>query len=168
MCAAAACRLLHHALLRCLSTTGSMQTGLLPVLSRTVTTHKWPYSVMKISTYSNPLKAAHIYSRLISPPPLRPTMCRYYANWTAPRPESYREDAELARNVTGTSSPGNPQAAQLYRDLASGAETGWDYSSRWFADNKTLATVRTTQVQSTAFVIRPLQDALSMVIGYWN
>lgn len=73
---------------------------------------------------------------------------RYYADWTAPRPESYREDAELAMNVTGTSSPNDsPAAAVLYRELASGAESGWDYSSRWFADNKTLATIRTTQVR---------------------
>lgn len=72
---------------------------------------------------------------------------RYWANWTAPRPESYREDAELARNVTGTSSPDNPAAAALYRELASGAESGWDYTSRWFADNATLATIRTTQVR---------------------
>jgi hypothetical protein len=78
---------------------------------------------------------------------------RYYANWTAPRPESFREDAELARNVTGTDSPSNPQAAQLYLDLASGAESGWDYSSRWFADNKTQATIRTTQVGSTVVVM---------------
>jgi neutral trehalase len=77
---------------------------------------------------------------------LRCLCCRYWADWTAPRPESYREDAELARNVTGTSSPDDDAAAALYRDLASGAESGWDYSSRWFADNKTLATIRTTQV----------------------
>lgn len=71
---------------------------------------------------------------------------RYYANWTAPRPESYREDAELARNVTGTDSPDNPATAALYRELASGAESGWDYSSRWFADMATMETIRTTQV----------------------
>jgi alpha,alpha-trehalase len=73
-------------------------------------------------------------------------VCRYYANWTAPRPESYREDAELARNVTGTDSPDNPAAAALYRELASGAESGWDYSSRWFADMTTMKTLRTTKV----------------------
>jgi hypothetical protein len=74
------------------------------------------------------------------------TACRYYANWTVPRPESYREDVETALNATGSSDPSNPAAAALYRELASGAESGWDYSSRWFADNKTLATIRTTQV----------------------
>eukprot|EP00878_Enallax_costatus_P016595 GHUV01017413.1.p1 GENE.GHUV01017413.1~~GHUV01017413.1.p1 ORF type:complete len:351 (+),score=99.53 GHUV01017413.1:657-1709(+) len=74
-------------------------------------------------------------------------LSRYWAAWYQPRPESYREDAALALNVTGTSDPAqNPAAARLYHDLASGAESGWDYSSRWFGDNKTLATVRTTQI----------------------
>jgi alpha,alpha-trehalase len=73
-------------------------------------------------------------------------LSRYWADWYQPRPESYREDAELAANVTSTSDPANPAAAQLYHDLATGAESGWDYSSRWFADNKTLATIRTTQI----------------------
>lgn len=79
-------------------------------------------------------------------PLLAQSIIRYWADWTAPRPESYREDADLAHNVTGTASPNNPAAAGLYRELASGAESGWDYSSRWFADNATLATIRTTQV----------------------
>jgi alpha,alpha-trehalase len=73
-------------------------------------------------------------------------LSRYYADWYAPRPESYREDAALAEEVAGTSDRANPRAAQLYLDLASGAESGWDYSSRWFADNQNLSTVRTTQI----------------------
>lgn len=36
---------------------------------------------------------------------------------------------------------------QLYTELASGAETGWDFSSRWLADGQNLTTIRTTQVQ---------------------
>lgn len=38
---------------------------------------------------------------------------------------------------------------QLYTDLASGAESGWDYSSRWLADGTNLSTIRTTQVWCT-------------------
>eukprot|EP00879_Flechtneria_rotunda_P007623 GHRR01007995.1.p1 GENE.GHRR01007995.1~~GHRR01007995.1.p1 ORF type:complete len:511 (+),score=72.93 GHRR01007995.1:1352-2884(+) len=74
------------------------------------------------------------------------SLSRYWADWYQPRPESYREDSELARNVTGTSSPTNSAAAQLYHELSSGAESGWDYSSRWFADGKTLGTIRTSQI----------------------
>ena len=62
---------------------------------------------------------------------------RYWDDRDSPREESYREDVATAR-------ASNRPAAEVYRDLRAGAETGWDYSSRWLADNKTLATIRTT------------------------
>jgi alpha,alpha-trehalase len=37
-------------------------------------------------------------------------------------------------------------ADQLYTDIASGAESGWDFSSRWLANGQNLSTIRTTQV----------------------
>ncbi|ORY93580.1 Six-hairpin glycosidase-like protein [Syncephalastrum racemosum] len=49
---------------------------------------------------------------------------RYIVHNTSPRPESYLEDYETAQNTTV-----NPE--DLFSDLATGAETGWDYSSRW-------------------------------------
>jgi alpha,alpha-trehalase len=52
---------------------------------------------------------------------------RFWDDNNTPRPESYREDVELAHQ--------SKQDAQiLYRHLRAGAESGWDYSSRWFAD----------------------------------
>ena len=36
-----------------------------------------------------------------------------------------------------------PAAAEVYRDLRAAAESGWDFSSRWLADGRTLATIRT-------------------------
>ena len=46
------------------------------------------------------------------------SLSRYYANWTLPRPESYAEDVQSAAGMT-------PDAqAQLWRNLASGAESG--------------------------------------------
>ena len=63
---------------------------------------------------------------------------RYYATWTHPRPESLKEDVETASNASASSS--------VYRDIASAAESGWDFSSRWFGDGKTLATIQTAQV----------------------
>ena len=62
---------------------------------------------------------------------------RYWDDRATPRDESYRTDVETARRS------GRP-AAQVYRDLRAGAETGWDFSSRWLADGKTLGTIRTT------------------------
>jgi alpha,alpha-trehalase len=64
---------------------------------------------------------------------------RYWDDADTPRDESYREDTELAR-TSGRASQ------QLYRDLRAAAESGWDFSTRWFADGKTLATINTTQI----------------------
>ena len=34
--------------------------------------------------------------------------------------------------------------ADVYRELRAGAESGWDFSSRWLADGRSLASIRTT------------------------
>eukprot|EP00983_Pelagomonas_calceolata_P111470 1159784-Pelagomonas_calceolata.AAC.8 len=39
-----------------------------------------------------------------------------------------------------------PSARQLWLDIASAAESGWDFSSRWLGDGFNLHTMRTTQV----------------------
>jgi len=62
---------------------------------------------------------------------------RYWDDRDSPREESYREDVETAR---ASSRP----AAEVYRDLRAAAESGWDFSSRWLADGKTLASINTT------------------------
>jgi alpha,alpha-trehalase len=64
---------------------------------------------------------------------------RYWDDRDSPRDESYREDVETAQRA-------NRPAADVYRDLRAGAETGWDFSSRWLADGKDLATIRTTAI----------------------
>ncbi|EMD39599.1 glycoside hydrolase family 37 protein [Gelatoporia subvermispora B] len=61
------------------------------------------------------------------------TMFHYAANNTAPRPESYLEDYMTANDPTLTTPLTEDQRSDLYSELASGAETGWDYSSRWAA-----------------------------------
>ncbi|MDQ7980519.1 alpha,alpha-trehalase TreF [Paraburkholderia sp. SARCC-3016] len=65
---------------------------------------------------------------------------RYWDARDTPRDESYREDVVTARQT--------PQrdAADLWRNLRAGGETGWDFSSRWFADGKTLGTVEVTSL----------------------
>ena len=62
---------------------------------------------------------------------------RYWDDSDSPREESYREDVETAR-------ASNRPAAEVYRDLRAAAESGWDFSSRWLADGKSLATINTT------------------------
>jgi alpha,alpha-trehalase len=64
---------------------------------------------------------------------------RYWDDRDTPREESYREDIATAR-------ASERPAAEVYRDLRAAAESGWDFSSRWFADGRTLATIHTTDL----------------------
>lgn len=63
---------------------------------------------------------------------------RYWDDRDTPRDESWFEDVETARHS------GRPPN-EVYRDLRAGAESGWDYSSRWLRDTTRLASIRTTQ-----------------------
>lgn len=67
---------------------------------------------------------------------------RYYAVTFLPRPESYKEDIATCHRT----SPSDPAETYCYRNLASGAESGWDFSSRWLADWDQLRTIRTQSV----------------------
>jgi alpha,alpha-trehalase len=64
---------------------------------------------------------------------------RYWDAFETPRPESYREDVELAL----TSMQPSPQ---LYRNIRAAAESGWDFSSRWFGDRTGFAGICTTDI----------------------
>ena len=64
---------------------------------------------------------------------------RYWDENDTPRPESYREDVELSHQ-----SEQDPEI--LFRHLRAGAESGWDYSSRWFKENNSFATIHTTDI----------------------
>ncbi|KZV96509.1 glycoside hydrolase family 37 protein [Exidia glandulosa HHB12029] len=50
---------------------------------------------------------------------------------SAPRPESYLPDYQTANGADLTTQFTDSEKADIYSELASGAETGWDYSSRW-------------------------------------
>jgi alpha,alpha-trehalase len=64
---------------------------------------------------------------------------RYWDDRDTPRDEAYREDTELAR------ASGRP-AREVFRNIRAAAESGWDFSSRWFADGQTRATIDTTDI----------------------
>ncbi|MGK2863612.1 MAG: alpha,alpha-trehalase TreF [Chitinophagaceae bacterium] len=64
---------------------------------------------------------------------------RYWDESETPRPESYREDVELAQQ-----SGEDPK--KIYRHLRAGAESGWDFSSRWFKDKKSFTSIHTTGI----------------------
>lgn len=63
---------------------------------------------------------------------------RYWDEHNTPRPESYKEDVELANQA-----PNNPE---IYRDIRAAAESGWDFSSRWFSDPQKFSTIHTTDI----------------------
>jgi alpha,alpha-trehalase len=64
---------------------------------------------------------------------------RYWDDRGTPREESYREDVLTALD---SQRPGE----EVYRNLRAAAESGWDFSSRWLADGKSLATIRTVEL----------------------
>ena len=65
---------------------------------------------------------------------------RYWDDRPEPRPESYREDFQLAQSV-----PASAREA-LYRNIRASAESGWDFSSRWMRDPADLRTLETTDL----------------------
>lgn len=58
-----------------------------------------------------------------------------------PRPESYRVDTTNSAKLAN-----GADKQQFYQDLASAAESGWDFSTRWFSDYKSLVNIETTKV----------------------
>ncbi|GJP36524.1 hypothetical protein CLOM_g9575 [Closterium sp. NIES-68] len=89
-------------------------------------------------------------------------LSRYYAMWTRPRPESFPQDTETAalalqrsrhhlRHVHHSCPAASPPAAlleraALFRELATVAESGWDFSSRWMRDPKDLTSSHPSSV----------------------
>jgi len=81
---------------------------------------------------------------------------RYWDDSDTPRDESWRQDVATARQS-------NRAAAGIYRELRAGAESGWDYSSRWLADGRRLATIRTTKIAPVD--LNSLMQHLEQVLG---
>ncbi len=67
------------------------------------------------------------------------TLNRYYDQSARPRQESFYEDSMTAKDV-GKDLP------EVYRNLRSCAESGWDFSSRWFTDGEHLTTIQVTNI----------------------
>ncbi|XP_034949045.1 trehalase isoform X2 [Chelonus insularis] len=60
------------------------------------------------------------------------TLAIYNENSSGPRPESYREDESIGRGMRTDEERDN-----YYKELKSAAESGWDFSSRWFISEAT-------------------------------
>lgn len=64
---------------------------------------------------------------------------RYWDDLDTPRDEAFSADTALAATTR------RPPRA-LYRDIRAAAESGWDFSSRWLADGRSLGSIQTTDI----------------------
>jgi alpha,alpha-trehalase len=69
----------------------------------------------------------------------RTVLNRYWDNTTAPRAEMYAADVETAKKS-------KRPAKEVYQDIRSACESGWDFSSRWLRDPNDLSTIHTTDI----------------------
>ncbi|AKJ96699.1 periplasmic trehalase [Pseudomonas sp. Cab53] len=65
---------------------------------------------------------------------------RYWDASATPRQESWLQDIKTAAQAPDRT------RQEVWRDLRAGAESGWDFSSRWLGDGKRLETIRTTAI----------------------
>jgi len=65
---------------------------------------------------------------------------RYWDELDIPRQEAYYEDETISSKFA------EGKAQKINRDLRAAAASGWDFSSRWFADNKNISTIQTTNI----------------------
>jgi alpha,alpha-trehalase len=63
---------------------------------------------------------------------------RYWDNLSIPRPEAYLYDIEIKNESSENDG--------IYRDIRAAAESGWDFSSRWFGDDNSITTIQTTNI----------------------
>lgn len=64
---------------------------------------------------------------------------RYWDDIASPRPESFKEDYELGEQA-------GVNKRELYRHVRAAAESGWDFTSRWFTDAKDMNSIHTTDL----------------------
>ncbi len=98
---------------------------------------------------------------------------RYYRYWdedSIPRQESYLEDVETVNRAIELALNENPHfnfdslRYGKYRHLRSAAESGWDFSSRWFKKNDDLSSIHTTDVLPVD--LNALLQHLALANGY--
>jgi hypothetical protein len=91
----------------------------------------------------------------------------YWAEWFEPRPESRREDEATAAEAAAAAPPGAEVAARrrAWHALATAAESGWDFSSRWLGDGATLATIRTAEASARAAAAAAVASPCPRLLG---
>lgn len=69
---------------------------------------------------------------------------RYWDDTPTPRPEAYRQEIELTHDADAI----GVVPATLYNHIRAACESGWDFSSRWFPDQQTMALIETANIVS--------------------
>lgn len=67
------------------------------------------------------------------------TLNRYYDRKSSPRAEMYQTDWEDAQKTSRSSEA-------FFANIRAACESGWDFSSRWFADPRDLSSIRTLDI----------------------
>ncbi|CAM8881934.1 unnamed protein product [Rhodiola kirilowii] len=92
-------------------------------------------------------------------------LSRYYAMWDEPRPESATIDIAAASSISN-----DMERRQFFREVASTAESGWDFSTRWMRDPSNFTSLTTTTivpVDLNVFLLKMEHDiaSLAKVVG---
>jgi len=80
-------------------------------------------------------------NKLIHQPGWKSHLFRFTVQANGPRPESYREDLESAEHIDDLM-----EKYRLWGDIAAAAESGRDFSARWFGSEGTMSSTRTSQI----------------------
>jgi alpha,alpha-trehalase len=89
-------------------------------------------------TGSNELNEKNNSIRRVTLMPNGSILNHYWDEHDTPRPESFKEDVELAKE--------KEDKKTMYRHLRATAESGWDFSSRWFKDENDFSSIHTTDI----------------------
>lgn len=84
------------------------------------------------------LKGSGVYRRVVKMPD-GSILNRHWDDVNAPRQESYAEDIATAKKYTG-------HDRKAFVNLRASAESGWDFTSRWFRDTMHITTIETTDI----------------------
>ena len=84
------------------------------------------------------LNAGNLSEKRVALLPGGGVLNHYWDENDTPRPESFKEDVALARDAQNKKI--------MYRHLRAAAESGWDFSSRWFRNVKDFSTIHTTEI----------------------
>jgi len=83
---------------------------------------------------------------------------RYWDDSDRPRQESHAEDLDLAART-------NRAPTDVHREVRAACESGWDFSSRWFADGRSIETIQTSRILPIDLnvILHRLETALGQI-----